>query len=870
MCGVIGIIGTRPVADEIYLGMLCLQHRGQDSAGMATYDGEFHLKKGAGLVPDVFTDLTEFKGNLGIGHTRYPTVGSDVNLDAQPFTNNGIILAHNGSLTNYYELKKQFNLTSTCDAEAILRVFAQEFQDDLFHAIEKTINRLQGSYSVVAMTKDGLIAFRDPKGIRPLLMGRKGDNYIITSETCVLNSLGYEHMRNILPGEAIFIDQDLKVTSKIIKHDKRAHCMFEWVYFSRADSEIENRSVYKTRLELGRRLAKRFDKEVDVVIPVPDSGRTAAIAFAEELGVPYREGLIKNRYIGRTFIMDSQKKRDAFVNIKLNPIASSVHDLRVAVIDDSIVRSTTSKRIVKILRKAKAKEVHMVSTCPPIKHPCFYGVDFATVGELVAAKKSVEEICEHIGADSLTYANLEEINKSIRKEDLCMACLTGDYPVPVTSKDELTRNRSAERLTQNKLKIAVIGSGGREHSLVWKIAQSPLVEKIYALPGNDAMEAECVDTKNYADFVEQNKIDITIVGPEMPLAAGIVDEFEQRGLKIFGPDRSGARLEGSKIFAKEFMKRYNLPTADFATFNNYNEAVDYLKTITYPIVIKADGLAAGKGVIIAKTEEEAISALQKCMLDKAFGEAGTSVIIEEFLEGEELSYMVVLDGETCKELASSQDHKAVYDNDQGPNTGGMGAYSPAPVMKGREEEIRSKILFPLLEGLKQENIGYKGVLYIGLMDTKEGFKILEFNCRFGDPECQVLLPRMKTDFVEVIHAVVEGNLKSIDLEWSSDTCVGVVLASGGYPVKYENGKLISGLENVESLVFHAGTKKEGDNYLTNGGRVLCITTLAPTVQEAIRKCYAEVSKVNFEGMHFRTDIGKKAWKRPASAEGSND
>jgi len=871
MCGIIGIIGTKSVADEIYLGLLCLQHRGQDSAGIATFNEKIHLQKGKGLALEVFhaENIKEFSGNLGIGHTRYPTIGSDVHTDAQPLATENFAIAHNGSLTNYPKLRAEFAekgtpLTSTCDTEAILRLLEEDKDIDIFESVGRIMEKIEGSYSIVAMNKNGLIAFRDPQGIRPLVLGRREDNYIVCSETCVLQSLGYEHIRNIAPGEIIFINKRLKVASKVLKHEKTSHCMFEWVYFSRADSEIEKQSVYETRLELGKRLARKFDKKIDVVIPVPDSGRTAAIAFAEELGVPYREGMIKNRYIGRTFIMENQKKRDSLVNLKLNPIESSLHDLSVAVIDDSIVRGTTSRRIVQVLRNAKAREIHMVSTCPPIMHPCFYGVDMSTRGELIASSKSVEEICRYIGADSLTYCTMEDLYSSIRKENLCTACLTGEYPTKINSA-ELAQQRSSERLQQNKLKIAILGSGGREHALVWKIKQSPVVEKVYCIPGNagTAEIAENVDPEDLVKFVQENDIDITVVGPEIPLAEGIVDEFQKKGLKIFGPDKSAARLESSKIFAKEFMVKYDLPTAKFKSFSNYFSALDYLKTQNYPLVIKADGLAAGKGVIIAKNGLEAKLALEKLMLDKDFGEAGSKVIIEEFLEGEELSYMIIMDGTHYQELASSQDHKRIFNDDQGLNTGGMGAYSPAPLMNGKETEIKARILEPLLQGLKQEGINYLGVLYLGLMYTDEGFKILEFNCRFGDPECQVILPRLKTDFVQLLHAVMEGNLQSLKLEWSPQSCVGVVLASQGYPEHYEKGKLINGLEHVEGLVFHAGTKKVNDNFLTAGGRVLSVVKLADSLEEAIRECYMEVGKIYFPGMHFRTDIGNKAlrWTR---------
>ncbi|MFA4989998.1 MAG: phosphoribosylamine--glycine ligase [Candidatus Omnitrophota bacterium] len=421
------------------------------------------------------------------------------------------------------------------------------------------------------------------------------------------------------------------------------------------------------------------------------------------------------------------------------------------------------------------------------------------------------------------------------------------------------------------MRILVIGSGGREHALAWKIAQSKLCTKLFCAPGNAgiAQIAECVniqveDIGGLLEFVEKEKIDLTVVGPEIPLSLGIVDEFTRYGLKIFGPKRSAARLEASKIFSKELMAKYNVPTAHFKIFDDLQEAQRYIERIGAPCVVKADGLAAGKGVVVAKTTNEAKQAAVAMMQERVFGESGNRIIIEECLQGEEVSIIVITDSKEVRALASSQDHKRVFDNDSGPNTGGMGAYSPAPIVTPELfREIMDKVIFPTLGGLAKEGIDYRGVLYAGIMLTKDGPKTLEFNARFGDPETQAILPRLKSDLLEIMLATAEQKLNRIKaLEWDARTCVCVVCASGGYPGSYEKGKEIFGLDKAaevqDVVVFHAGTKSMGNRVITHGGRVLGVTGLGRTVSEAMEKAYAAVRKISFRGMHYRHDIGRKA------------
>ncbi len=417
------------------------------------------------------------------------------------------------------------------------------------------------------------------------------------------------------------------------------------------------------------------------------------------------------------------------------------------------------------------------------------------------------------------------------------------------------------------MNILVIGSGGREHALIWKIKQSPLVKKIYCIPGNAgiAQLAECVpgnaeDINALADFASKEKIDITVVGPELPLVKGIVDEFNSRGLKIFGPERKGATLEGSKIFAKNMMRKYGVPTASYEIFTDEEKAKIYVVEADYPLVIKADGLAAGKGVAIVESAEEAVHVLDDYFRKKIFGEAGLRVVIEEFLEGPEVSILALTDGETVIPLSSAQDHKRVNDRDKGPNTGGMGAYSPYPLLLDQDiRELTEKTISPIVHGMKKEGVTFRGILYGGLMLTDRGPKVLEYNVRFGDPETEAVLPRLKSDLVPLLLASADGKLKGVPCEFHENASMTVVLVSGGYPGNYEKNFEIKGIGEAEktgAVVFHAGTAKDVSGKLvTAGGRVLAVTAMGETLLDAKRNVYEAVSKISFGKMHYRKDIG---------------
>ena len=424
------------------------------------------------------------------------------------------------------------------------------------------------------------------------------------------------------------------------------------------------------------------------------------------------------------------------------------------------------------------------------------------------------------------------------------------------------------------MKVMIIGSGGREHVMAWKLCRSPKVTEVICVPGNGGMSgiARCVAIKqdDFAAITElalAESVDYVLVGPEAPLAAGIVNHLKSANIKALGPDRAAALLESSKVFAKDFMVRHNIPTAGYKTYINADAALSHLRSpvVKYPLVVKADGLAAGKGVVVAKNVEEATDAVKRIMIDREFGEAGDRLIIEDCLMGIEASYIVFTDGKTVLPAAAARDHKAAFDNDEGPNTGGMGTYSADDILEPEiEKNVLRRIIQPVIDGMREEGSPFRGILYAGLMLTAEGPQVLEFNVRMGDPECQVILPRLESDFAELVAAVCEERLEDYKAVWRSGAAVCVVLASGGYPSSYEKGKVITGIEAAEEdrhvAVFHAGTRRKGDAVLTDGGRVIGVTAVDDSLASAIKRAYAAVDKIHFDGMAFRRDIGAKGMK----------
>ncbi len=419
------------------------------------------------------------------------------------------------------------------------------------------------------------------------------------------------------------------------------------------------------------------------------------------------------------------------------------------------------------------------------------------------------------------------------------------------------------------MKVLVVGGGGREHAIVWKLSQSPKIKKLYCAPGNPGISAlaECVsigvtEIEKLADFAKRENIGLTFVGPEEPLSNGIVNYFKEHGLAVYGPSKEAALIEGSKAFAKELMVKYQIPTAKYAAFTNYEEALAYVRSEGAPIVIKAEGLAAGKGVVVALSLEEAENALKSMMQDEALGSAGMRVVIEEFLEGEEMTLLAFVNGSSVKPMVPSQDHKPVYDGDKGPNTGGMGTYAPLRhIDSSMVERIIHDIVQPTAKAMVEEGVPFEGILYTGLMLTKEGPKVIEYNARFGDPETQVVLPLLETDLLEIVTASLTGELENVEVKWKDNAAVCVIMSSAGYPGPYDKGEVIYGLDQVvhPTMIFHAGTAAEDGEIITNGGRVLGITAIGETLNEARELAYQSVEKVFFKGAHYRTDIGSKAF-----------
>lgn len=419
------------------------------------------------------------------------------------------------------------------------------------------------------------------------------------------------------------------------------------------------------------------------------------------------------------------------------------------------------------------------------------------------------------------------------------------------------------------MKILMIGSGGREHALIKKLLESPKCTKLYCAPGNGGISRDAepvdigvMDKENMVKFAKDNSIDLVFVAPDDPLAAGMVDAMQAEGIRAFGPNANAAIIEASKVFSKNLMKKYNIPTAKYEVFSDPNKAIDYIKTEnTTPVVVKADGLALGKGVIIAQTINEAVEAVKEIMEDKKFGDSGNNIVIEEFLTGPEVSVLAFTDGKCVKPMVSSKDHKRAFDNDEGLNTGGMGTISPNPYYTDEIADICMETIFkPTIDAMNKENRPFKGCLYFGLMITPNGPKVIEYNARFGDPEAQVVLPRLKTDLVDICEAVIDEKLDDLNIEWYDGAAACVVMASGGYPVKYKKGIEIKGLDDKGQVdgatVYHAGTKYENGKFYTSGGRVLGITAVAPTLDEALKKAYSAVDKISFEGAHYRRDIGR--------------
>ncbi len=877
-CGVFGIWGGQgaDVASTTLLGLMALQHRGQESAGVAVLDEDLiRVTRGMGRVDQIFRQapVEAMRGSAAVGHTRYSTTGESRIENAQPLMvergSEAVALAHNGNIVNPLELREMVvarggQPVTTSDSE--LLAWLVLLSDGTWEERIREMMRVsRGAYSLAILTNDAVFAVRDPLGLRPLCLGWRDEHWMIASESCALDTVGAELIRDIEPGEILRIDT-LGLRGALMEDPPRpALCVFEQIYFARPDSVIGGMTGYEARVAMGRQLATEHPVHADMVIGVPDSGVPAAIGFAQESGIPLAEGLVKNRYIGRTFIQPDQHSRQAGIRLKFNPLRGAVKGKRVVVVDDSVVRGNTMPKIVELLRRGGATAVHLRISSPPIAHPCFFGIDMGARDGLIANGRNVEEIRQYLGADTLGYLSIPGLQKAVGDDRRCFGCLTGRYPVRV---DEQVRKDALERqlavADPSGLDVLVVGSGGREHALAWALRRSPSVRQVYAAPGNpgiaevaELVDIQPTDTTAMAEWAAGNGIGLVVVGPEASLAAGMADRMEQFGIPVFGASKAAAELEWSKVFAKRFMQQHDIPTADYAMFTNLGPALGFLSATRYPLVVKADGLAAGKGVTICATREEAEQAVREA-LGGRFGAAGARVVIEEFLEGSELSVIALCDGERIQLLPSARDHKRLLDGDQGPNTGGMGAF--APVLEADDPILREaveRVLQPTVDGLRAIGRPYRGALYAGLMVTPAGIKVLEFNCRFGDPETQAIVPLIEGDLAQAMLSCARGSLIETAIWQKAGAAVCVTLAAAGYPAKPEAGASIVGVESAEaegSLIFHAGTARIGRDLVTAGGRVMSVVGVGETVDRAVERAYFGADRITFAGKQVRRDI----------------
>jgi len=771
-------------------------------------------------------------------------------------------------------------LESTCDSEIILHLLAEELSrtKDIVKAVSACMSKFEGAYSVVIQTGEGeLIAFRDPLGFRPLCYGRNENYIIFASESVALDMNKIYEINYVKPGELIIVKDGKIEKNQIVEPKSLAHCMFEYVYFSRADSILDGKGVYDVRVELGRNLARTYKIDADVIIPVPDTSRSAVEGISEISGIPVSEGLIKNRYVYRTFIMSNQQSRRDAVASKLNTIKSVIQGKRIILVDDSIVRGTTIKKVVEIIRRAGAKEIHLMITCPPIVSPCFYGIDMSTHKELIAANMSISEIAKEVGVDGLYYQTIENLEKAIGLSgNLCTACLTGKYPTPTAQmiSDEMKGRESKGRYYEmdfSKPKVLLIGQGAREHAIAVALKRQPLELFSYMASKNPGITriskkfeiGSLEDFKKIISFAKENKVDFAIVGPEDPLAKGVVDELKAEGIKCIGPPKQVARLESSKSFTRELLEKYEIPgNPKFKVFSDANNLEEYMNELK-DFVVKPDGLTGGKGVKTfgehLKTIPEAFEYCKEIFAKKE------KVIIEEKLEGEEYTFQCFVDGKNVVPMPLVQDHKRAYDGDQGPNTGGMGSYMCEnhllPFIS--EEDFRKslEIMKKTVEAVKQETgEEYKGVLYGQFMKTREGPKVVEFNVRFGDPEAMNVLTALKSNFVNICKKIIEGNLTEADVVFEKKANVCNYIVPEGYPVAPKKDEQIfvdeNSIQNNGNHLFFASVYEKDGGIFTTASRSIAILALADDVFTAQKACFDSLKFIKGK-IFYRTDIGTR-------------
>lgn len=909
MCGIVGIFSRGRVAEDLYDSLIHLQHRGQDAAGILTVAEDFERKRGLGLVREVFneTDISQLNGSIGIGHTRYPTAGGHDIEDVQPLMMDApysIAIAHNGNLTNHQELAESLKkkqgayFTSSIDSEVILHYLVnglgasvQSDEDDVLffekicNAVEKIFKEVKGSYSVVAtILGRGLLIFRDPHGIRPLVSGERlneegHQEYIFASENTMFYPLGFQSTGDVAAGEVIYVSNSGKLHRKRLVNEAMTPCLFEYVYFARPDSTLDEVSVYKARSRMGVILAKRWLEKhpeliPEVVIPAPFTSNTAAQSFANVLGVRYVEGLYKNPFVGRTFIMPGAKARKKQIRYKLSPQSSEIRNKTVLILDDSIVRGTTSIEIVRMLRESEAKAVYFVSACPPIIDPCYFGIDLPSRKDLIAANYSEADIAAMLEVDCLMYQELDDLIEAVFSEgsdpikNPCMACMGRQG---VLSKLFAIEERDALNRSMLTMNILIVGSGAREHAMAKAFAQSSTKSQLFCV-GNTLNPGILALTKDYClnsvtDVAAIKKkaidwsIDLAIIGPEAPLEQGLSDELNAIGLAVVGPKKSLARLETSKTFTRNLMERYDIPgSLVYQSFTSMDHVESFLKTLeTAGYVIKANGLMGGKGVKLSGEHLNSITeALAFCEELIALGQ---TFLIEEKLIGQEFTMLSFCDGVDCFPMPLVQDHKRAYENDTGPNTGGMGSYSDAdhrlPFVSENEIHEAHLINQRVIQAIHEEcGERYQGILYGSFMVTAHGLRLIEYNARFGDPEALNVLSILDSDFVAICQALTEGSLNANLVKFKPLATVCKYAVPEGYPDEPSSNFIVDA-SNIEdtNCIYWAGVNEKNGLYYASGSRTVAVVGVAPTITEAEQIAESEICRIQGNVYH-RSDIGK--------------
>lgn len=898
MCGIVAIYNTEnSVAPELYESLIHLQHRGQDAAGILTMHSvsfAFHAKHGLGLVKDIFhvNDIKHMPGHFGVAHVRYPTSGGHHLSDAQPMFLEfpiTIALAHNGNLVNHHHIFKELQLEhkialkDATDSKILLFLLAHylqniepnhhhDFFDQLTAVAQKLFKHLKGSYSlVVLIAGKGLFVLRDPHGLRPLVIGsrpnqQKKTDYIFASETTMFYGLGFSIYDNVQPGEVIFVDLQGEIFRKVLITTHFRPCVFEYVYFARPDSNLDEVNVYRARLRMGENLARKWQRVYpdivpDVVIPAPFTSNTAALAFANILNIRYSEGLYKNPFIGRTFIMPSDQERKASVRHKLTPQKIEIENKNVLILDDSIVRGTTSREIVRMVRESGAKKIYFASTAPPLRFPCFYGIDIPSAKDLIASEQSEEQIKNYLEVDVLLYQDVDDLVEAVIRKGKhqiirpCMACMDGQY-IHINN--------------ESIMRFLIIGSGAREHAIAKALQQSASNPKIFCYgnthnPGivalsEDYVVGDLTHIEKILAYAQQWKINITIIGPELPLALGLADLLWNHDIPVIGPKKNLAQIETSKSFTRNLLQKYSIPgTLKFKYFKNLIGVKEFLEELgSDGYVIKADGLMGGKGVKVAqehlKSFEDAYDFCANLI------ENHQTFIIEEKISGSEFSLMCFCDGHTLVPMPIVQDYKRAFVNNTGPNTGGMGSYSDAngklPFLTDEDVRTALHINQKVLDALNKEfSEKYIGVLYGSFMLTKKGVYLIEYNARFGDPEAMNVLSLLRSDFVKICQALVSGQLEHMEIQFASLATVCKYAVPKGYPDAPMINKTIdtSEIENKDAL-YYASVQCENGQLTTTNSRSVAILGQGQSIIDAEKIAETEIKRLKGQLFH-RSDIG---------------